>query len=171
MTKPAPISIPVIVDRTLVVEKAPARVESAVDGTTTSAAAPVSSKPTTVAVPDAAPIAAPIAAPVAAPATEPAAVQEPVPAPAPAPVVSAFAVQHDSANMGRRMSSAEVLQLKRGLADQLVLTVSRDILEPVPSEYADDFDDFENFSPSIKKSGNGLDDLFEASDYKLDDEL
>ena len=170
MTKPAPISIPVIVDRSLVIEKPSARVESVVDSTTTSSAASATtSQPAPVAVP--VPVVAPASASVAAPVTEPAAVQESAPVPAPVPVVSAFAVQHDSANMGRRMSSAEVLQLKRGLADQLVLTVSRDILEPVPSEYADDFDDFENFSPSIKKSGNGLDDLFEASDYKLDDEL
>jgi hypothetical protein len=58
-----------------------------------------------------------------------------------------------------KMSTAEVLQHKRLLADQLLLDMS--------AEYGEDF---EEFSPSTKRAADGYEDLFEASEFRLDDE-
>jgi hypothetical protein len=57
------------------------------------------------------------------------------------------------------MTTAEMLQHKRLLADKLLLDMGDDYGE-----------DFEEFSPTTRRAADGYEDLFEASEFRLDDE-
>jgi hypothetical protein len=154
----------------------PARISASNSPATTPAAGTPSAPAASASVPVPAPIRIPSPAPapvppaavpsqantVAAGATSPA-VPEPAPAHAPAaspsPPPLTGAASSDSAAAPAKMTTAEVLQHKRLLADKLLLDMG--------DEYGEDF---EEFSPTTRRAADGYEDLFEASEFRLDDE-
>lgn len=122
----------------------------------------------------------------AAPVTAPAEGKEPAPqasdaaattaSQSAAPQVETTAAEAgaEAALAGPKPSAAELLLQRRLMTEQLLSDVSKDIFQRADSqgpaalgEYGDDFEDFDNFSPTKSNNATGFEDLFDTAEFQL----